>query len=365
MFTSSGKSQITIVGCVSASGHCIPPMVIWDRKTLNPELANGEIPGTIYGLSRNGWMDMELFDIWFRRHFLRYCPSARPILLLMDGHSSHYCLDTISQAAEEEVILFVLPPNTTHLTQPLDKGIFGPLKVCWREICYRYLSAHPGCVITRYEFSQLFSEAWMQTMSMKNISAGFSTTGVFPVNRDALTLPLASESTDKLSKLSYIPMYTPSKCRPSSVPVFSKQELSLFESCYDDGYDLSKDARYQKWLQIYHPDDPLCSADNTSDYQSSQHQSCLKKFFDYPSPPQRRCGITEETSARVLTSSQNLQCLEEKKQKKEQNEKLKQERIKKKKLKQEMKRAKDAASTRGMHITIATLAENVTNDLCL
>lgn len=27
------KSQITIVGCVSASGQCLPPMVIWDRKT--------------------------------------------------------------------------------------------------------------------------------------------------------------------------------------------------------------------------------------------------------------------------------------------------------------------------------------------
>ena len=72
---SSGlKSQVTVVGCVSAGGQCLPPMVIWDRKNLPPELAMGEVPGTIYGLSSKGWIDQELFDLWFTLHFLRYAP---------------------------------------------------------------------------------------------------------------------------------------------------------------------------------------------------------------------------------------------------------------------------------------------------
>ncbi len=120
------KSQVTVVGCISAAGFCIPPMVIWDRKTLAPELTIGELPGTIYGLSGNGWMDQELFKVWFCNHFLQYSPSARPILLLLEGHSSHYCPDTVRLAAREQVILFTLPPNTTHLSQPLDNGCFGP-----------------------------------------------------------------------------------------------------------------------------------------------------------------------------------------------------------------------------------------------
>ena len=108
---SSGvKSQVTVVGCVSASGQGLPSMVIWDRKMLPPELAIGEVPGTIYGLSDKGWMDQELFDMWFHRHFLRYATPAHPLLLLMDGHSSHYCPGS---AAQERVILFSLPPNTT------------------------------------------------------------------------------------------------------------------------------------------------------------------------------------------------------------------------------------------------------------
>lgn len=38
-------------------------MVILDRKTLSPELAKGEVPGTLYGMYV-GWMDMELFDTY-------------------------------------------------------------------------------------------------------------------------------------------------------------------------------------------------------------------------------------------------------------------------------------------------------------
>ena len=33
-------------------------MVIWDSKTLTPELTHGKVPGMIYGLSVNRWMDM-------------------------------------------------------------------------------------------------------------------------------------------------------------------------------------------------------------------------------------------------------------------------------------------------------------------
>ena len=125
---SGDKTQLTVVVCISASGSCIPPMIVLDRKTLPHYFVVGEVPSTIYGLSPRGWIDQELFDGWFTNHFLRYAPLVRPLLLLLDGHSSHYCPDTIRLAAKEKVIIFALPPNTTHFSQPLDKGCFGPLK---------------------------------------------------------------------------------------------------------------------------------------------------------------------------------------------------------------------------------------------
>ena len=35
--TSGNKNQITVIACVSASGQCIPPFVIFDAKRLNME----------------------------------------------------------------------------------------------------------------------------------------------------------------------------------------------------------------------------------------------------------------------------------------------------------------------------------------
>ena len=168
--TFGNKAQITVVGCVNAAGLCLLPMVIRDRKTLALELCDGEVPGTVYGLSDQGWIDMELFDIWFSNHFLRYAPRARPLLLLLDGHSSHCCPEMINLAAAEQVIIFALPPNTTHLTQPLHKCCFGPLKVCWKEACQDYIKKNPGKVVSRYSLSKIFSEAWMKSMTIQNIT---------------------------------------------------------------------------------------------------------------------------------------------------------------------------------------------------
>lgn len=50
--SSDTKAQITVLGCVCANGTTIPPFIKFDRKTLNPELTTGEVPGTLYGLSR-------------------------------------------------------------------------------------------------------------------------------------------------------------------------------------------------------------------------------------------------------------------------------------------------------------------------
>ena len=256
---SGNKSQVT---GVSAAGFSMPPMVIWDRKTLAPELTHGEVEGTMYGLSGSGWMDRELFGLWFKHHFLSYVPSVRPILLLMDGHSSHYCPSTIRLAAQEHIILFALPPNTTHLSQPLDKGCFGPLKMAWREECHRYLTMHPGRIITKFQFSSLFRNAWLKSMSVANITGGFRVTGVYPVDRNALSPPVEEcETLSRETGLSFIPLYSPSCQRPRS-PVqgdtstldhnssfvdspaanrddsFTEEEITLFQTRYENGYDI-------------------------------------------------------------------------------------------------------------------------------
>ena len=44
--TSGNRSQITVIGCVSATGQAIPLFVIFNTKRLNMEWRKGEILGT-------------------------------------------------------------------------------------------------------------------------------------------------------------------------------------------------------------------------------------------------------------------------------------------------------------------------------
>ena len=79
------------------------------------------MPGTMYDLNPgSGWINAELFRDWFERHFLEYAPAGHPLLLLMDGHSTDYQPEVVCLAASNGVILFTLPPRTTHVAQPLD-----------------------------------------------------------------------------------------------------------------------------------------------------------------------------------------------------------------------------------------------------
>ena len=87
--TSGNKNQITVIACVSATGQAIPPLVVFDAKSLNREWMKDQVPGTTYGCSAKGWVDTVLLEGWWTDHFLLNAVGAHPLLLLLDGHSSH------------------------------------------------------------------------------------------------------------------------------------------------------------------------------------------------------------------------------------------------------------------------------------
>ena len=268
----------------------------------------------------------------------------RLVLLIMDGHSSHYCPDTIRIAAKEQIIVFTLPPNTTHLTQPLDKGVFGPLKACWHEVCHGILVKNPGKIITRYDFSALFSEAWFKAMRPENAIAGFKVTGICPFDRNAIKIPGSVEEGKALtakSDLAFIPLYTPSKRRHASVSKYSATEMEHFECSYQLG--LNPASRYRDWLKVHHPEEiqdsstsfdsvlstPLSLTPPPSPlaYLAAGRQPALRKFVSVPCLLEKKSNYQppEKSSARVLTSSECLQKLLKKEEEKLAKQKKKDE----------------------------------------
>ena len=133
---SGNRSKITVVASVGATGHILPPFVIFEGKNFNHALTEVEVPGTMYGTSPKGWIDTELFKHWFADHFLRHATGARPLLLLMDGYSSHYQPEIIRLARENDVVILCFPPHTSADSQPLDAFFFCSLKTEWGKVCH-------------------------------------------------------------------------------------------------------------------------------------------------------------------------------------------------------------------------------------
>ena len=64
-------------------------------------------------------------------------------------------------------------------------------------MCHDYLLSHPVHVINPYNFVQLFSKAWIESMTAANIAAGFEVTGIYPLNRQAVHLPSDSHTPEQ------------------------------------------------------------------------------------------------------------------------------------------------------------------------
>ena len=289
--TSGNKAQITVVVSVSATGNTIPPFVIFDAKNVNIEWTRGEVPGTAYAANSSGWIDSNLFKQWLCKHFLKHAVSTRPLLLLLDGHCSHYQPELIRFAKANDIILFCLPPHTTHVTQPLDVSVFKPLKVNWQECCHKFLQEYPGRVVTKYQFSELFNQAWSMSMTPGNICVGFKKCGIYPFDPQAIIIDgeedgridteKCSASTDGIELSDRSKSFGNGKGQPShnlEEIDFSPEQMELYQRRYDEEYDIP-DPQYLRWKEIYYPDEH--PGKNCNDWEL---EKSLAQEFSYIEP---------------------------------------------------------------------------------
>ena len=237
-------------------------LVIFDAKALNYEWTKGEIPGTMYGSSATGWVDTHLFKKLLTDHLLKNAVAGRPLLLILDGHRSHYQLELIAYAEENGVVMFCLPPHTTCETHPLDTSVFKPLKENWQEVCNHYVQENTRRVITKYSFSA--HEAWSKTMVPTVIMSGFRRSGIYPFNPAAVEYGVniddSKNSTPKTNNpKSKASKRNASKCNdvgtkseasksddvttrcknlPAKLIKFSAEEEKKFQRRYEEGFNI-------------------------------------------------------------------------------------------------------------------------------
>ena len=69
-------SLVTVVTCLSPTGHFIPPLLVFTRKYMKQELMNGTPPGSIQACHPSGWILSEKFIQWFL-HFIKHTKPTK------------------------------------------------------------------------------------------------------------------------------------------------------------------------------------------------------------------------------------------------------------------------------------------------
>lgn len=175
----------TVLGCVCANGTFIPPLIIFKGVRWNPELTRGCLPNSLVKLSPKGWINSEIFLQWLQ-FFINAIPKERPVIVLMDSHASHISPAVIELAKQNEVHLFTFPAHTSHLLQPLDVGIYRPLKSAWNQSVNDYMREKNGEKPSRYNFNEIFTRAMVKSFSPTNIEHAFRKSGISPLNKNAI-----------------------------------------------------------------------------------------------------------------------------------------------------------------------------------
>ena len=143
-------------------------------------------------LSVTGWSNTAIFQNYITKHFANHAGitdrnDQQPTLLLYDGHRSHISITLTDWTKKHKVLLFVLPPHSSHLTQPHDVGIFGPLKNIYNRECSTFMQKNPGMSITKYQVAALTYKPYIKAMSPENLISSFRKTGIFPFNNKVIT----------------------------------------------------------------------------------------------------------------------------------------------------------------------------------
>ena len=178
------KSTLTFIGTFNARGDCVSPTLIYPYVRMPRDILDALPEEFHVATTESGWMTAPAFFEYLANAFLPWVQRndiKMPVILFVDGHSTHLTLQTCQFCEQNRIILYLLPPNTTHILQPADVGPFKPMKSMWRSEIHNFQRENPNSVVRRKDAGVLLKKI-LKTLSRSSIVNGFKATGLYPFN---------------------------------------------------------------------------------------------------------------------------------------------------------------------------------------
>lgn len=183
----TSKTNISVMFSCTASGVMLPPYVCYKSENLYDSWKLGGPSGSRYNRTKSGWFDGHVFQDWFNTIALPYfeneCTVDAKKVMIGDNLASHVSSDVLALCRANNIRFILLPPNATHLCQPLDVSVFRPIKEAWRKELKQWKTTYIGS-LRKDHFPALLKKTLARLDTMpKNIQSGFEATGIYPINR--------------------------------------------------------------------------------------------------------------------------------------------------------------------------------------
>lgn len=187
----NAKETITVLLVFTASGKTIAPTVVFPYVRPPRDVVESMPPDWFLGRSDSGWMKSEIFYEYVVNGVNKWIDEnniKRPVLLLVDGHRTHLTMELSEYCSNSGIILYALPPNTTHMMQPADVSVFKPLKSQWKKTVreWQIRLENINSVLTKATFCPLLATVLKNTELASTIQNGFRKCGLYPFNPDAV-----------------------------------------------------------------------------------------------------------------------------------------------------------------------------------
>ncbi|RHZ41696.1 hypothetical protein DYB26_014271 [Aphanomyces astaci] len=206
----SDSYHLTIVAAVAADGTPVPPAIILPGKSCaRGVLDDCPVPGALVSAAPKGFMNSDLFDSWlesFGEWKLRE-RAARDALLVLDNCSSNLSENSLSICEAYGIYLARLPPNATHLLQPLDVALFRTFKRTIARAVTQRLQSLNVTTLPRQAAIHIAGEAFNAVFPAvngvqeqnKSVVNGFSTCVIWPLSLPKMLRRLSMAKANSVS----------------------------------------------------------------------------------------------------------------------------------------------------------------------
>lgn len=128
----------TLLAAITASGNCLPPMLITSTDISQKMIEKGyrQNQSILFRTRQPPYMTADLFKEYIQAIIIPYVKAVRmnppysgePAVLMMDGFPGHLRNDILQLLGQNGIKVFCFPAHTSNLFQELDLVLFGAMK---------------------------------------------------------------------------------------------------------------------------------------------------------------------------------------------------------------------------------------------